>query len=185
MCDLINFVLEDWNSNKIFQKFPPNVVLNILKIQIIPTFKPNKLIWAHKKDIAFSVKSAYCQVFNEKLFSTGERSCVGDQQWFWKLIMPSKFKLMVWRACRECLLMMKQLIRKNITMTLTCSLCNAAIKDATQALIYCRTLCDPWKKVIPSINVPAQASFMDATISILKHGQSEALAFFFTTSWIL
>lgn len=47
--NLILKMIGNWNVEKIFSIFPPNIALSILKMKILPTTQLDKLIWAHEK----------------------------------------------------------------------------------------------------------------------------------------
>lgn len=51
--------------------FPPNIALSILKIKILIMAQPDKLIWAHEKNVTLSVKSTYHMIYEDRqqLFS--------------------------------------------------------------------------------------------------------------------
>lgn len=40
----------EWNVERIFSIFTPNVVLAIFKIKIFPMAQPDKIIWTHEKN---------------------------------------------------------------------------------------------------------------------------------------
>lgn len=64
----------EWNVERIFSIFTPNVVLAIFKIKIFPMAQPDKIIWTHEKNWIINVKNTFRMVFEEVQQPNGKSS---------------------------------------------------------------------------------------------------------------
>lgn len=111
--------------------FPMALVMKILQIVNLPTIREDKLIWAMEKSSNFSVKSTYKMIYENHARIEGESSINLHSFWkgLWKTMVPSKIKIMAWRACHNCLPTMKQLFPNKIIVDDTCGICKAECED--------------------------------------------------------
>lgn len=79
---------------------------------------------------------------------------------------------------------MKQLYLKHVTMENKCGLCDMEVQGVAHALIFCQTLKDHWRKLIPHITLfDKDTLFLDTTMRIYNHRGSEALEMLLVVAW--
>lgn len=70
----------------------------------------------------------------------------GDWMSIWKLKVPLRVKIFLWRACRECLPTRLQLQRRGIACSGLCFACDIGLENAWHILITCPLSIDYWKR---------------------------------------
>lgn len=82
---------------------------NSMKVAMGSIHSDDCFVWHHAKDGKFLVKTAYhvmmCEQRDDKGGQTGEGSRVESEEWqgIWKLNLPPKVTMFLWRACKNIL----------------------------------------------------------------------------------
>ncbi|XP_042969199.1 uncharacterized protein LOC122301911 [Carya illinoinensis] len=118
-----------WNVHMMRALFNPNLIQQILKLQISVNSE-DSLYWSHEKTGSFSVKSAYCFLQQNQHLSYWQSSSGNSEAVFWKslwhLKLPKKMKIFAWKACQEKLPTYLNLKKKYVLDDAACVLCNQA-----------------------------------------------------------
>lgn len=88
--------------NMVTQLFNPQEASRIISMPILNREEDDNLVWGRSRSGLYSVKSAYFAIMEELTDQSGLRM---DGEWItiWKLRIPQKVKLLLWRANRGCL----------------------------------------------------------------------------------
>ncbi|XP_042964631.1 uncharacterized protein LOC122298851 [Carya illinoinensis] len=109
--------------------------------------RPDELVWKHEKNGQFSVRSAYRLFLTDAASNQeGEVSSREDQttMWrkIWKMQVPTRVKIFVWRVCKEGLPSLKNLLFKKVVTDVMCPWCRQEEEDTNHALLNCVTFKD-------------------------------------------
>lgn len=143
---LINEEGSRWNVDAARRFLPPKEAIdNVLKINLSPGDRVDKLIWSAKKDGVYSVKSAYILFYSIRhKRNNGECSNVRDQQTIWKKIwkmqVPNIVKIFTWRAIKYGLPTLHNPVRKKVIDEAACKFCHLQY----HALVYYPTIKPFW-----------------------------------------
>lgn len=89
--------------------------------------KPDKMVWFHTKDGHFTARSAYHLQHVISLSSQGttsnDRNDKSLCQSIWKLELPNRSKLFLWRACKEIIPTLQNLVKRKILVNAICPIC--------------------------------------------------------------
>lgn len=115
----------------------------------------DKLAWMHTKDGCYSVKSGYwiardLEEAARKTGHQGEQSCAknADRKHFiWRLLVPNKIKLFLWRVSSSILPCAEALQFKYTVDTNMCILCFNGRESILHAFWRCKGAKNIWKKV--------------------------------------
>ena len=120
-------------------------------IKAIPlcwTDQEDCLIWLACKDGDYSMKIGYqllCEAENSSAASSSDSSKL-TLFWkhIWKLHIPDKIKLFLWRVCSNALPTMENLKRRKILEDAKCKACLAAQENTLHAIWNCEKLHHIW-----------------------------------------
>lgn len=111
---------------------------------------PDRWVWHFAKDGKYSVKSAYhLQVTkrrNGAEQNSGDSSGVSGEDWsqIWKLNLPPKVRMFVWRACKNSLPHAVEMVRRHIGTNPFCINCKVKLETMAHILMECRGRKEIW-----------------------------------------
>ena len=101
--DLIDGHTKQWDTEKIFELFAHRTRMEILATALPQDGSQDTLIWKETKSWAFSVKSVYKLAIRIRDTFGGEHSAARRDRsiWrkLWRLNVPPKVRMFLWRAC--------------------------------------------------------------------------------------
>ena len=112
------------------------------------------IAWHPNRNGLFTVKSAYHCQWAHKFASRNYTAVAGGSGlqpvWkkLWKLSMPSKVKIFVWRALHGCIPCFAILANKHITDIVNCPVCKTEAEDIRHILFSCSRARDVEKLLI-------------------------------------
>ncbi|KAF5442842.1 hypothetical protein F2P56_035458 [Juglans regia] len=168
---------------------PPAAANEVLKLIITSSCHQDKTIWEREKNGCFTVRSAYkmfkCMENND---SHGETSHANRKQQFWKslwkLKVPNKVKIFVWKACRDGFPTRLNLRKKQVVVDDICQLCSKSVEDTTHALYQCPHLLAGWKNLFPELHLNAtNTTFEEVAIHVQESKKTKALEMLFLLAW--
>ncbi|XP_019158886.1 PREDICTED: uncharacterized protein LOC109155714 [Ipomoea nil] len=146
--DLLDHDQGKWNHELVTQLFDPRDVELIFQIPVSVNFKDD---WFWKGDIRgqYTVKDGYrCQ---------GELSITPDAVWnnIWKLRVPPKWRIFLWKALSNILPTITNLVRKRVEIPNICPACGDYEEDIMHILctcIYARRVWNVSRLLIPNVD---------------------------------
>lgn len=130
--------------NQNFAKEDAEIIRNI---PFPRTPQEDMVIWHYDKKGIYSVKSGYQLALKIKFSESLTGSTGAPQGWqhIWRLNLPEKIKIFVWKAAKNLLPTAKNLWRRKVLKEPTCHLCKAGCEDVFHALMECRVARRIWK----------------------------------------
>ncbi|KAM1255800.1 hypothetical protein ACFX2G_030595 [Malus domestica] len=146
VCDLIDPASNSWKANIIRVGFNREEAYTILSIPLSYFGCVDKLVWHYSTNGIYFVKSGYGVAMdlmeNGALGKKGQ-GATSDQQklnkvwvWIWRLQVPNKIKLFIWRCCRNALAVRRNLQRRHMKVDNVCGVCNSP--DETENHLFFR-----------------------------------------------
>ncbi|XP_042958049.1 uncharacterized protein LOC122293560 [Carya illinoinensis] len=137
-----------WNLPLIQSIFFPKEAAIISKLHVSPCNNNDRLSWRCTTNGMFSVKSAYhLQVsINDSKSRQGSRLSNHGVLWklLWKLKVPNKVKMFLWRAAKDILPTRANLYRRKIIESPLCPICHSFPETTAHVLWSCRAAQDVW-----------------------------------------
>ena len=121
----------------------------IMSISLGDKHNQDKLILHYSKNGLFTMKSASHLI---KTQSTGWQDVASGSNGFvddfwpclWKLNIPSKVKIFLWRICKGVLSTTSKLNSHGVYLDPTCSLCKAPVEDVNHLFLCCLVAIQVW-----------------------------------------
>lgn len=124
----------------------------ILQIPVGATTSKDRLVWHYSKNGIFSVSSCYHMIFSDISSVTqpgneeGQGSGDSTINWsvIWKLNIPPKVRMFLWRATLDTLPHRAELFRRRIASSPFCERCPESEETSMHILRACRGLDEIW-----------------------------------------
>lgn len=124
--------------------FNPIIAVSIQKVPLISSHHEDKFIWREEKNGKFSIRSAYQLIHRYQQMNQRENSTCQALVPFWKALykirVPHKIKVFVWRTCLNGLPSFSNLKRRQVAMEGKCALCDAREEDLAHAVFTVQML---------------------------------------------
>ncbi|KAJ1438415.1 Reverse transcriptase zinc-binding domain [Sesbania bispinosa] len=133
--------LTDGNTGHWKETFVRSILMredaeNVLKIVLPSIDREDELIWKLSRDGKFSVKSAYYHV-TESMRDNSHLKVTGEWKTLWRLRVPNRAKLLLWRMLRGCLHVRVNLQRKGVNCPTMCPFCETNIENEWHLFLGC------------------------------------------------
>ena len=140
--ELIDDARGTWNLPVLCELFDADSVAKIQQIPLRDTRGPDLFSWSLHSTGVFTVKSAYNLAVSPKVRGVEGENSKRNQHWqfwrvLWKLKIPHKVKIHLWRACLNILPTRLSLCRQRVLSDPTCPICNSEDETTTHALWSC------------------------------------------------
>jgi hypothetical protein len=103
VAELIDKDTRTWKHGLIHQMFNTRDTREIMKLPLNLVSNDDQPIWRCSKRGSYIARSAYYQV-TQVITDNSRRRAHGNWMKFWKLQVPQKVKLSLWRVLQKCLL---------------------------------------------------------------------------------
>ncbi|KAK3222493.1 hypothetical protein Dsin_009518 [Dipteronia sinensis] len=124
---------DGWNTNLIMNNFLPEDAMSILQIPIGSGNHIDTHLWHYETSGNYSVRSGY-----------------------WKLNIPVKIKIFMWRACQDWIPTNFNITRRGVRSDGLCAACKTSMETTFHALWNCNRLKEirkEWKLQTPSLGM--------------------------------
>ncbi|KAK9209014.1 hypothetical protein WN944_001375 [Citrus x changshan-huyou] len=130
----------EWKRDMIQQHFIKEDVEIILMIPLPRHTTLDELCWHYDKLGKYSVKSGYQIALKEKISSAPNNSNPDPRQWnaIWKLDLPKKIKIFMWRAVKNLLPTAENLWRMKVVPDPICQICKRGVETYFHAMVECK-----------------------------------------------
>ena len=157
VADRINPTTGAWDETMIQGIFPPEDVKTILSISICDDMEDN-LAWHFDPKGIFSVKSAYKVgvMLRDRScgsdaacsrVSTGKCQVNFDWNHIWKMRVPNKLKMFVWRLAHNSLALRMKIARIGIELDTSCPVCHRKNEDGGHIFLKCKHAKECWGRL--------------------------------------
>jgi hypothetical protein len=190
--DLIDGVRGTWNLPVLCELFDADSVDKIKQISLRDTRGPDSFSWKLHSIRVFTVKTAYNLVVSPEVRGVeGENSNRTQHRQFWrvlwKLKIPHKVKIHLWRAYLNVLPTRLSLCRWRVLSEPTCPIYNAVDKTTTHAIWSCPYNESVWA-LAPSFfqNMPSvDIDFFLLSCKIFRDTSRKHIEIWVVTSWAI
>ena len=138
----------NWDQNVLQQHFLSFEVSRIKAIPLCWTDQEDCLICPGCKDSNYSVKTGYQLLCESENLGATSSSDSSKQTLFWKRIwklhIPNKIKVFLWRVCSNALPTLENLKKRKILEDAKCKACLTAEEDTLHAIWNCEKLPHIW-----------------------------------------
>ncbi|XP_074347086.1 uncharacterized protein LOC141685908 [Apium graveolens] len=133
----------EWNIPLITEKFVSEDVQAILSVPIPQRRTRDRLVWSHSTTGA---KEGYR--FWQKQANVGI-NVLQSHGWqrIWKLLIPHKIKIFIWRFCRNILPVRWKLRSRGVQLPITCPMCMDDIEHLSHVFFDCHFAMQCWNYV--------------------------------------
>lgn len=136
-----------WKERLIHDSFAREDAEAILKIPLPKRPKEDQLIWHYDRRGKYSVTSGY-QVAMRLKFP--DQPCCSSQNsdlWgaLWKLVVPEKRKIFLWRAINNLLPTSENLWKRKVVQEPICQICSSNVETISHALLGCKMAKKIWR----------------------------------------
>ena len=164
----------------------------VSRIQAIPlcwTDQDDCLIWPGCKDGNYSVKSGYQLLCESETLGAASSSDSSKQNLFWKRVwklhIPNKIKVFLWRVCSNALPTMENLKRRRVLEDAKCKSCLAAEENTLHAIWSCEKLQHIWFPCFSWVQTEhPQIPEVQELISLVGQ-RSDKLELFAVVAWFI
>lgn len=148
VCKLIDEDTRQWDRGKLEAIFSQRTWEDILTIPLNHLQSQDTLIWTENAAQKFSVKTAYRVALHTSTQTWAEHSAVrGDgPTWnkVWTLKVPLKVRMLLWRACSNCLPTRDKLHQCRVSVDTRCDICLQQPETAHHILWECPFAQNMW-----------------------------------------
>lgn len=125
-----------WDVMKVMQIFSRENADSILATRIPEYLNEDRLAWIKTTNGKYSIKTGY-QLWHDR--NVGVGSVLQSKGWsrLWKLDVPHKVKIFLWRFCRNNIPVKSRLSTKGVQLPLNCPMCDADIEDTLHVFFEC------------------------------------------------
>lgn len=110
---------KEWDVPLLHSLFPTEDASNIMKVPLFRETATDKRIWVFSKHGSYPVKSGY-RFYMDRFSSLSQHQVDGDWFALWKLHVPPKVKVFLWRCCCDTLPTIMRLQSKGILCPIVC-----------------------------------------------------------------
>uniref|UniRef100_A0A803QFX1 Reverse transcriptase zinc-binding domain-containing protein n=1 Tax=Cannabis sativa TaxID=3483 RepID=A0A803QFX1_CANSA len=138
-----------WDLNALSHYFLRLDIDAILSIPLRNGGCEDQWCWHYTSNGCYTVKSGYVVALDLATERNGGSS-VNQASWWndlWKLKIPQKVKIFLWRMYHRALPANSQLIKRNIPVQPICHRCGEAMETPKHALVFCSSLLPIWSEL--------------------------------------
>lgn len=146
VCDLFVPGKNEWDDTKVHNLFSSSDANHILAIPIPKNQVQDRIVWSHSLDGKYSAKSGY--KFWQKNWSNCKQ-LEESKGWgrLWKIQVPQKIKIFLWRVCRNNVPVRYSLRGKGAHTTIVCPFCGTDVEHLRHVCLYCRYAKGCWDEL--------------------------------------
>lgn len=147
------------------------------------------MIWPRNRDGKYSVKTGYRLLLELDRRSRASSFDVNPPKifwnWLWRIGIPNKVKVFLWRACSEALPTRKNLQKRKVLNDPTCSFCLIHQEDTVHALWECVDLHTIWEPLLGWVRKDHPHLHSVAELASLIDQQPCQLDLFAMVAWLV
>lgn len=143
VCEFFSPGVKMWDVDKIQSTFSATDASAILATRIPQTQAVDRLAWLHSTDGIYTVKTGY------KFWQSQRRSSVPHSfqtGWskIWRVSVPHKVRILLWRFCRNNLPVRNILRSKGVATTIVCPMCDNDVEHLLHVFFDCNFASQCW-----------------------------------------
>ena len=180
---------EGWNDQLVETLFLPFEAQRIKSIPVPIIDQEDSVTWSRCRLGAYSVKTGYQLLCEAEMKAAPSSSNADEVKRFWKNIwrlkVPNKVRVFLWRACSNALPTKVNLQRRKVLDNSLCEQCKCWEEDVLHAIWSCETLREGWAQSFIEVKrkFPWVESLSDLVSIIIEEGKS--LEEFVMSAWLI
>ena len=135
-----------WDEGKVKQMFTMADANAILATRVPQHEVEDRIVWSSSKDGIYTAKAGYKYWHDRNIDSSAVPQSNGWHK-VWQLALPHKFKIFIWRFCRNNLPVRWRLRGKGILVPITCPMCNIDVEHLCHVFFECSFAISCWQSV--------------------------------------
>ncbi|KAK6126449.1 hypothetical protein DH2020_039837 [Rehmannia glutinosa] len=181
-----------WNIDVVQQIFPAEMAKQILSIPIRNTSCQDRIAWPHSTNGKYTVKTGYqlalLQNEKEQNGSSSSRASSTLWNWIWRLPIPPKVHVFLWKVAHGKLPVRSALVKKSVDNPPFCPRCGDAFETIEHSLRDC-----PWSQLfwrasplrLDRLVTVSNATIADMMFEISKTDNKDVESLFAMLLWSL
>lgn len=141
--DLMVHGKKGWDSYFIHAMFSKAQAAQVLSTPLLISVSQDTCIWRHSVHGEYTVRTIY-HVYMSQVANSHLLHVEGLWSLIWKLAVPLKVKVFLWKACRSCLPTRVRLQDKGVQCPATCILCSIELEQAWHLFFPCELNVPCW-----------------------------------------
>lgn len=135
-----------WDISRVQAHFLQEDAKAILAIQVPQCNIRDRVVWANSTDGFYSAKAGY-HLWHA--LNIGTNDVPQGEGWgkIWRLLLPHKVKIFIWRLCRNTVPVRRRLSSKGVDVTWICPMCNRDIEHLGHVFFDCDFATQCWNTV--------------------------------------
>ncbi|KAL8134789.1 hypothetical protein AgCh_009705 [Apium graveolens] len=164
----------EWDANKVRNLFSGIDASLILSTRIPALPATDRLAWSKTTNGKYSVKTGY-QLWHARNIGVGSISQSNGWSNLWKLDLPHKLKLFLWRFCRNNVPVRSRLSSKGVSLPLNCPMCNLTVEDLLHVFFTCPFAIACWQHMGMSYDLFTEMSPSSWLLTKLASSSSDEI----------
>ncbi|KAL8133721.1 hypothetical protein AgCh_008966 [Apium graveolens] len=171
-----------WNESKIIDMFSATYAIAILAISVPQRDVGDRVAWSRSKNGLYDVKTGY-QLWHDQ--HIGDNLVPRSSGWsrLWKLHVPHKIKILMWRLCRNNLPVRDRLKAKGVSILVSCPMCNADLEHIMHLFFECQFVESCWRSVDLSFDMRNVTSAQEWLLKKFSEASHEELGKIYVVLW--
>ncbi|XP_075492415.1 uncharacterized protein LOC142530463 [Primulina tabacum] len=178
----------EWDHDIMETIFENRDTKAVTEIPLGPIKLQDNRIWHFSKNGDYTVKSGY-HVAMSLDANLEARKIQGNWKAIWKLNVPPKIKIFLWRACRECLSHRINMQNRGIQVASLCVVCNKELDTSWHTFITCPFARECWTNAklrqAVDFNADTTEGFTQWVFKIIQDLSGAELSKFVTILWAI
>lgn len=146
VCEYFRRNIKEWDVQKVQQTFHNDDISCILQTRIPQNEVKDRLAWLMASNGKYSVKTGY-QYWQTQQESTVQVTTTKGWSRIWKIEIPHKTRIFVWRFCKNNIPMRNLLRGKGVLNPIGCPMCERDIEHVLHLFFDCDFAKNCWQKV--------------------------------------
>lgn len=153
-----------WDEGRVRQMFTTVDANAILATRVPQHDVEDRIVWSSSKDGIYTAKAGYKYWHDRNVDDSAIPQSNGWHK-VWQLALPHKFKIFVWRFCRNILPVRVRLRGKGVSVPIICPMCSIEVEHLRHVFFECPFAISCWQ----SVNLLYDTSEMyDANLWLLE-----------------
>lgn len=171
-----------WNLVRVRELFSKDDALAILATNVPQHQVVDRIVWSKSTDGIYSVKTGY-RVW-QNLYA-GNSRCAQLEGWsrIWRLSIPHKVKIFIWRFCRDNVPVRIRLKNKGVSLPIMCPMCNVDVEHMLHLFFDCQFANSCWQSVGLNYDMREVHSATDWLLQKLEKGKHDEITSICLVLW--
>ncbi|KAK0580330.1 hypothetical protein LWI29_000723 [Acer saccharum] len=147
------------------------------------------LAWHYEKNGEYSVRSGYNLALEQKISASVSNPGMANRWWniLWKLQLPPKVKIFVWRACWNAFPSLQNLWKRKVVVSPMCNSCPSSVETSGHAIFWCKAAKECWRRsdFVRLFSEAKSLSALEVFMKASSHLSIEDMSRFCIIAWAI